>query len=106
LDKFVALDDASVELVRDTAGNHQDFLRLLPAACQGHPHETLETGAHIDLGAGKGVRIELGPVRVRRIGPTVALPTTPVRYVFRGMNPTEIEKFLSAFDRYFQRGGG
>lgn len=106
MDKFIILDDGSIELVREMAGNHQDFLRLLLAACEDHPYKTLEAGADIDFGTGKNVRIDLGPVSVRRIGPTVALPTTPVRYVFRGMSPADIEIFLTAFDRYFQRGGG
>ena len=106
MDKFTQTADDATELVRDMAGTHADFLRLLPRAVQDRPYKV--TGDAIEIVSGNAAHIEisLGLQGVRRIGPTVALPITSVRYRFTGMSRQEIAAFLADFDRYYQRGGG
>ena len=106
LDKFVALPDGSIEIVRDMAGSHDDFLRLLPAATEGRRYTVDGTSARIAIDASRYVTIMLREESVRRIGPTMALALTPVHYGFHGMTQDEIDSFLLRFDRYYQRGGG
>lgn len=106
MDTFTVIADDNIELVRDMAGTHADFLRLLPVATEGRSFTSAGTEIRIALAPGKAVSIHLGKEDFRRIGPTVALPTTTVRYGFHGMPADEIEKFLASFDRYYQRGGG
>jgi len=88
------------------AGSHDDFLRLLPAATEGRRYTINGRSARIAIDANCYVTIELGEQSVRRIGPTMALALTPVRYGFHGMSQDEIDNFLFRFDRYYQRGGG
>ena len=106
LDKFTALKDGSIELVRDMAGTHGDFLRLLPIATEGRTYALNSTEVEITPSQGKRITISLGAQGVRRIGPTVALPITTVRYGFHDMTRQEIDNFLTGFDRYYHRGGG
>lgn len=106
MDRFNSRDDGAIELNRDMAGSHDDFLRLLPRAAQDRPYTVSGTQVEILPADGMRIAISLGPQGMRRIGPTVALPLTPVRYVFQGMNAQQIETFLTGFDRYYQRGGG
>ena len=106
LDKFTRLTDGSIELVRDMAGTHTDFLRLLPLATEGRVYSVNGTEAEITPDQAKRITISLGAQSLRRIGPTVALPITPVHYCFHGMTRPEVETFLTGFDRYYHRGGG
>jgi hypothetical protein len=51
------------------------------------------------------VKILLHPTRERRLG-ILALPVTPVEFSFQCLAPGERERFMTRFERHFQRGGG
>ena len=83
---------------------HSEFFRTLPAAlptlpCTIQGHEVI---------VGDDTRrlvITLSPEGRRRIA-SLSLPTTQVHFTFSGYSSQDIERFMSRFDRAFQRGGG
>jgi hypothetical protein len=81
-----------------------EFLRTLPDAI-GHGDYLVQGSEILIRDAGGRVRILLHPTRQRKLG-ILALPITPVEFSFQDMEPSEREKFMTRFERYFQRGGG
>jgi len=82
----------------------EEFLRTLPDAI-GHGEYAVQ-GSEILIRSGGGrVRILLHSTRDRRLG-VLALPATPVEFFFEHLEPGERERFMTRFERHFQRGGG
>jgi hypothetical protein len=91
-------------IVRHMGLTHAEFLRSLPMAAGGMglrvqvPHILIEDGT-------RRIEIRLGPEQQRHLG-SLALPVTEVSLFFHGFSPEECERFLTRFERTFQRGGG
>ncbi len=81
-----------------------EFLRSLPEAV-GHPNYRIE-GDRIEIADSAGpILILLVPARARRIG-MLSLPVTRVEFRFGEMPQAQRDRFMTRFERYFQRGGG
>jgi len=81
-----------------------ELLRTLPDAV-GHEDYRIQ-GSEILIRCGGGrVRMLLHPTRERRLG-MLTLPVTPVELSFEDLDPGERERFMTRFERHFQRGGG
>jgi len=83
---------------------HRDFFRLLPFALGTDQFSATSNSA--SLKAGKmSVDIELGAEGNRQIA-LLAIPTTPVKMTLNGFSDSEMEAFMTNFERAYQRGGG
>ena len=82
----------------------EEFLRTLPDAV-GHRQYRVQGGRILIRTGGGWVKILLHPTRERRLG-MMALPVTPVEFSFHCLDPEERERFMTRFERHFQRGGG
>jgi hypothetical protein len=81
-----------------------EFLRTLPEAV-GHPDYRID-GDRIEIEDPAGpILIQLGPAEERLIG-MLRLPLIRVVFQFGGMHRADRERFMSRFERHFQRGGG
>jgi len=82
----------------------EEFLRTLPGAI-GHEDYRVQGGEILVSSSGGRVKILLHPTRQRRLG-MLALPVTPVEFSFQDLDPAEQQRFMTRFERHFQRGGG
>ncbi|MCB1754592.1 MAG: hypothetical protein KDJ38_03665 [Gammaproteobacteria bacterium] len=89
---------------REMGLSHREFFRTLPAAMGHYDFEVQKTTVTARLETGS-VTISLAPESVRRIA-SIAIPKTAVRFVFTGVTAEEKHRFISYFDKRFQRGGG
>lgn len=86
--------------------SHADFFRTLPAAMGEHAY--CVDGVQVHSGDASGPRqllIELQPERERRIA-LLSVPTTDVRFCFRGYDQAAVKAFMDFFMSRYQRGGG
>ena len=83
---------------------HRDFFRLLPTAL-GTDGFTVDGPTAVCEFDGKRVAISLGPEGERRIA-LLSIPTADVTITLSGFDEAEREKFMTTFDRAYQRGGG
>ncbi len=93
-----------VTFSREMGLTHAEFFRSLPPAVAPRSFTIEGHRVVIEHGAGR-IEIELGPRQDRRIA-SLRLPYVVVRFTFTGVTGAERERFLSRFERYFQRGGG
>ena len=84
---------------------HRDFFRAVERLADGDTFELSNSSVRIARSFGP-VLIELGQQSERRIGPIVAIPVTPVRFVFSSGTESDWKSFMTQFDRRFQRAGG
>jgi hypothetical protein len=100
--------EAAVTVVKDMAVTHAEFARgiarLLPARATGRDSPPDNPLLQFPWSGGM-VEVHLGPEAVRRLG-MMAIPTTRVVLVFKGLNADERREFIRQFDLRFQRGGG
>lgn len=89
---------------REMSITHREFLRTLPPAVDGADFSVNENVVQVGSES-RGLRIELGPERERRIA-SLSLPITDVRFCFTGYSEQEVRQFMQRFDLYFRRGGG
>lgn len=78
-----------------------DLLRLLPAVVPGVQIQLAQN--RIDLMP--GLIIELNQRQPVRMG-VILMPRLQLDFRFRDWQQTEIDEFISKFERVFQRGGG
>jgi hypothetical protein len=97
-----AADSGCIE--REMGLDHADFWRLLPRAAGAHRWQADGDRVCIEVAGGR-IEIELGSQRTRRIA-QLALPVTPVTLTWHGVEAEAFRRFLAAFDREYQRGGG
>jgi hypothetical protein len=91
-------------IVLEMTISHTEFFRLLPEAIGGTPWQV--EGGRITIVHPDGrVDICLSPERQRRIA-ALNLIVTDVTLSFEGFTPAAVERFMTRFHRYFQRGGG
>jgi hypothetical protein len=83
---------------------HSEFFRTLPSALAALPY-TVQGHEVIVNDDTRWLVISLSPEGRRRIA-ALSLPTTQVHFTFSGYSPQDIDRFMSRFDRAFQRGGG
>ena len=83
---------------------HSDFFRTLPAALPSLPY-TVQGNDVIVADNTRRLVISLSLEGRRRIA-ALSLPTTQVQFTFTGYSSKDIDRFMSHFDRAFQRGGG
>ena len=97
-------DPAVVRFSRDMGITHSEFFRTLPAAMAALPYTVQghEVIVHDDT---RRLVISLSPEGRRGIA-ALSLPTTQVHFAFSGYSPQDIDRFLTRFDRAFQRGVG
>jgi len=94
----------SGRMEREMGLDHADFWRLLPRAAGAHPWQANGDRVRLEVAGGR-VEIELGPQRRRRIA-QLSLPVTPVTISWHAVEAEAFRRFLAAFDREYQRGGG
>ena len=94
----------STRLHREMTITHAEFLRsLVPAVA---PATFTVDGRSISVvGAPGKVEINLSEERERRLA-LLRLPVVDVDIKLSGFEPEALERFLTQFDRAFQRGGG
>ena len=94
----------STRLHREMTITHAEFLRsLVPAVA---PATFIVDDRSISVvGAPGKVEITLSEERERRIA-LLRLPVVDVDIELSGFEPEALERFLTQFDRSFQRGGG
>jgi hypothetical protein len=85
---------------------HEEFFRLLPSAVEGRRYTVEGARVIIEDGPGRRVIIRLKPESRRRLGPSLALPVTPVEIAFEGFGAADALVFLERFQRHYQKGGG
>lgn len=91
-------------VIKDMATSWADFLRLLPVALRGWPHEV--AGRTVEAGTPeRGVTVTVEDLPPRRIA-LLEVARSRVTLTFRGLDAEERAAFLAQFDRAFQRGGG
>ena len=95
---------AIVRFSRDMGITHSEFFRTLPAALATLPY-TVQGHDVVISDDTRRLVITLSPEGRRRIA-ALSLPTTQVHFTFSGYSSQDIERFMSRFDRAFQRGGG
>ena len=91
-------------VVKDMAVSREDFVRLLPKALDGWPYRVDDNTVIVGT-ADSGALITMPPLPPRRFGP-VAIDRTEVTIAFHGLAESAQHRFLTRFDRAFQRGGG
>lgn len=94
----------SGRIEREMGLDHADFWRLLPRAAGSNRWQAHADRVEIEVAGGR-IEIVLGPERTRKIA-LLALPVTPVTISWHAVAAAEFRRFLDAFDREFQRGGG
>ena len=89
---------------REMGITHAEFFRsLVPAVA---PATFTVSGRSISvIGAPGKVEITLSEERERRIA-LLRLPVVDVEIELSGFDPDALDRFLTRFDRAFQRGGG
>ena len=94
----------TTRLHREMTITHAEFLRsLVPAVA---PATFTADGRSISvIGAPGKVEITLSEQRERRIA-LLRLPVVDVDIELSGFKPEALDRFLTQFDRAFQRGGG
>jgi hypothetical protein len=93
-----------VRFARAMGLTRAEFLRSLPEAV-GHRRYRID-GDRIEIADSAGpILILLGPAGVRRIG-MLSLPVIRVEFRFGEMSQAQRDRFMTRFERYFQRGGG
>ena len=91
-------------LHREMTITHAEFLRSLAPAVA--PATFTVKGRSISvIGAPGKVEITLSEERERRIA-LLRLPVVDVEIELSGFEPGALDRFLTQFDRSFQRGGG
>ena len=94
---------ASVSL--DMGYTHQEFMRTLDIFMDGQPYSV--SGSQVNIPSpGRNVYICLGPQNERKIGPTLRLPSTPVKIGFSGFSDADRKRFMERFEMIFRKGGG
>ena len=94
----------TTRLRREMTITHAEFLRSLAPAVA--PATFTVHGRSISvIGAPGGVEITLSEERERRLA-LLRLPVVDVEIELSGFEPDALERFLTQFDRAFQRGGG
>ena len=95
---------AVVRFSRDMGITHSEFFRTLPTALatssytvQGHEVRVSDDTRRLVIRLSSESRRLLG---------ALSLPTTQVHFIFSGYSSQDIERFMTHFDRAFQRGGG
>ena len=86
--------------------DHEEFFRLLPSAVEGRRFTVEGTRVIVEEAPDRRVIIRLEPESLRRLGPTLVLPVTPVEIAFEGFRAADACAFLERFHRHYQRGGG
>jgi hypothetical protein len=82
----------------------EEFLRTLPAALGDRDYSLRGQEILIRHPHGR-IRILLHPIRQRKIG-MLTLPVTSVEFCLQELGQEERQRFMTRFERYFQRGGG
>ena len=100
------MPEAPKDTVRMEMGyTHDDFIRTVGIFMDGRPYSV--SGSRIVIpGADRRVDISLGAQGVRKIGPIIKLPKTPVEIVFSGYAEEDRKRFMERFEMIFRRGGG
>ena len=94
----------TTRLHREMTITHAEFLRsLVPAVAPAA--FTLDGRSISVIGAPGKVEITLSEQRERRIA-LLRLPVVDVDIELSGFKPEALDRFLTQFDRAFQRGGG
>ena len=94
----------TTRLRREMSITHKEFLRSLAPAVA--PATFTVQGRSISvIGAPGKVEITLSEERERRIA-LLRLPVVDVGIELTGFEPEALKRFLTQFDRAFQRGGG
>jgi hypothetical protein len=96
--------DYPASFERDTGGTEAEWLRLLPAACQGHPFVVEPGRAHVKIGTGS-LQLDWQVLPPRRIA-LLTMPRMSVRYRFKGLDDEARRQFMCTFDLYMLRRGG
>ncbi|MBF2759412.1 MAG: hypothetical protein ISN28_03970 [Ectothiorhodospiraceae bacterium AqS1] len=100
------LSDEPFVLRRQMSISRREFMRSLIPAIAPATFETDADGHHIELvGAPGRVEIHLSDEREQRLA-SLRLPVIDVRITLTGFEPQARMRFLSKFERAFQRGGG
>lgn len=98
------METTTRRLRREMGITHKEFLRSLAPAVA--PATFTVAGRTISvIGAPGKVEITLSEERERRIA-LLRLPVVDVDIELTGFAPEALERFLTRFDRAFQRGGG
>lgn len=100
------MDEAPSRQVHKEMGvTHAEFFRVLPRVVEGM---AVHTEGRIVTASGVGRRVEfvLGEEGRRRVGPTFAMPVTPVDIRLYGFDESAASAFLAKYDHHFFRGGG
>ena len=95
---------AVVRFSRDMGITHSELFRTLPSALAALPY-TVQGHDVIINDSTRRLVITLSPESRRRLG-ALSLPTTQVDFTFSGYSSQDIDRFMTRFDRAFQRGGG
>lgn len=83
---------------------HKEFLRTLPSVLENQVYQVADAVITV-AEPQRCLTIQLCPERERRIA-MLRLPTTAVSLRFVNYTEAEIERFMTRFGRYYQRGGG
>lgn len=98
--------DEPFVLHRQMSISRREFMRSLIPAIAPATFETDSEGHLIEvIGAPGKVEIRLSDERERRLA-SLCLPIIDVRITLAGFEPEAKKRFLSRFERAFQRGGG
>nr|VFK22284.1 MAG: hypothetical protein BECKLFY1418C_GA0070996_11145 [Candidatus Kentron sp. LFY] len=86
--------------------HRRDFFRNLPTAMEGRSYRILDESLVMIREYGRQLEIRLQEGFQRSLSSSLQLPVTPIEFRFFGYCDAEVEAFLHAFDRHYQRGGG
>jgi len=99
-------EEAEVRVERPAMGmSHDDFFRVFPLVVA--PAEWRRDGLtiYVELGPGASIAASVSAQKLRRIA-SLSLPYVDIALCFRGVAAADRERFLTRFDRAFQKGGG
>jgi hypothetical protein len=99
-----AADEVRVE--RPAMGlSHDDFFRVFPSVVAPAAWRREGYTVHVEWADGARLAATVSVQKLRRIA-SLSLPYVDIRFCFVGMALAERERFLTRFDRAFQKGGG
>ncbi len=85
--------------------SHDDFFRVFPSVVEPAVWRRDGLTIYVEWTGGARLAASVSVQKLRRIA-SLSLPYVDIAFCFSGMVAAERERFLTRFDRAFQKGGG
>ena len=103
---MVAGADHGDSFKRDMGYSEQEFFRILPSALAGYEHSIAGNQVNIShVEKKQWLRLTINRLPDRQLG-MIRISRIEVEFAFHNFSVEERKRFLTRFDRSYQRGGG